>query len=219
MPFSGIRGRSVGIVVAAALAFVVSSPPYALADDDPTVSWVSTGDSYSSGQGLPGDGGPCSSFNSGDEGAYGPRTRQALTDSGWTIDEWAFAACTGHLAEDMFVRRSDDKGSLWEWAREQGASDRVDVITLSFGGNDIGFADIVSNCLIVQAPSWLSIVGGAGTGIDSVFNCDLSLDELKQRGNAILDVAHDNNTYTVEQLAEALLTGKVGFSGAFLRAS
>ena len=37
------------------------------------------------------------------------------------------------------------------------------------------------------------------------------------RGNAILDVAHDNNTYTEEQLAHALLVGKVGFSGAFLR--
>jgi hypothetical protein len=37
------------------------------------------------------------------------------------------------------------------------------------------------------------------------------------RGGAILDVAHDNNTYTEEQLALALLVGKVGFSGAFLR--
>ena len=37
------------------------------------------------------------------------------------------------------------------------------------------------------------------------------------RGNAILDVAHDNNTYTEEQLAQALLTGRVEFTGAFLR--
>lgn len=37
------------------------------------------------------------------------------------------------------------------------------------------------------------------------------------RGNAILDVAHVNNTYTEEQLAHALLTGRVSFSGAFLR--
>jgi len=37
------------------------------------------------------------------------------------------------------------------------------------------------------------------------------------RGNAILDVAHDNNTYTEEQLALALVAGKVGFTGAFLR--
>ncbi len=38
------------------------------------------------------------------------------------------------------------------------------------------------------------------------------------RGSAILDAAHDNNTYTVEQLAHALLNGKVAFTGAFLRA-
>ena len=37
------------------------------------------------------------------------------------------------------------------------------------------------------------------------------------RGSAILDVAHENNTYTAEQLALALVNGKVGFSGAFLR--
>ena len=37
------------------------------------------------------------------------------------------------------------------------------------------------------------------------------------RGNAILDVAHENNTYTEEQLALALVAGKVGLSGAFLR--
>lgn len=37
------------------------------------------------------------------------------------------------------------------------------------------------------------------------------------RGNAILDVAHENNTYTEEQLALALVAGKVGFSGTFLR--
>ena len=36
------------------------------------------------------------------------------------------------------------------------------------------------------------------------------------RGNAILDVAHQNTTYTDEQLAHALLLGKVAFTGAFL---
>ena len=39
------------------------------------------------------------------------------------------------------------------------------------------------------------------------------------RGNAVLDVAHENNTYTAEQLALALVMGKVGFTGAFLRAA
>jgi len=37
------------------------------------------------------------------------------------------------------------------------------------------------------------------------------------RGNAVLDAQHENNSYTEEQLAHALLVGKVGFSGSFLR--
>jgi hypothetical protein len=38
------------------------------------------------------------------------------------------------------------------------------------------------------------------------------------RGNAILDASHENNTYTEEQLALALVSGKVVVPGAFLRA-
>ena len=37
------------------------------------------------------------------------------------------------------------------------------------------------------------------------------------RGNAILEASHENNTYTPEQLALALVTGKVGLKGALLR--
>jgi len=37
------------------------------------------------------------------------------------------------------------------------------------------------------------------------------------RGNAILEAQHENNTYTEEQLAHALLVGRVGFSGTLLR--
>ncbi|HQH53507.1 MAG TPA: hypothetical protein PKY01_13855 [Candidatus Hydrogenedentes bacterium] len=49
-------------------------------------------------------------------------------------------------------------------------------------------------------------------------NLLLTMYALKHlRGNAILDVAHDNNTYSEEQLALALIEGKVGFAGSFLR--
>ncbi|MBI5090935.1 MAG: hypothetical protein HZB26_00660 [Candidatus Hydrogenedentes bacterium] len=37
------------------------------------------------------------------------------------------------------------------------------------------------------------------------------------RGGAVLEPAHENATYTVEELARALVTGKVGLSGGFLR--
>jgi hypothetical protein len=37
------------------------------------------------------------------------------------------------------------------------------------------------------------------------------------RGDAIIEASHQNNTYTEEELALALVTGKVGLQGAFLR--
>ena len=37
------------------------------------------------------------------------------------------------------------------------------------------------------------------------------------RGDAILEATHQNNTYTEDELAHALLTGKVSLTGAFLR--
>ncbi|HOC67511.1 MAG TPA: hypothetical protein PKO23_01765, partial [Candidatus Hydrogenedentes bacterium] len=37
------------------------------------------------------------------------------------------------------------------------------------------------------------------------------------RGDAILEVSHQNDTYTEEELALALITGKVELTGAFLR--
>ena len=39
------------------------------------------------------------------------------------------------------------------------------------------------------------------------------------RGGAILEPTHDNATYTVDELARALVTGKVGLQGGFVRAT
>jgi hypothetical protein len=49
-------------------------------------------------------------------------------------------------------------------------------------------------------------------------NLLLSMYALKHlRATAVLDPAHENATYTVQQLAHALLLGKVSVKGAFLR--
>lgn len=49
-------------------------------------------------------------------------------------------------------------------------------------------------------------------------NLVLSMYALRHmRGNAILEANHENATYSPEELALALVTGKVGLSGAFLR--
>jgi len=39
------------------------------------------------------------------------------------------------------------------------------------------------------------------------------------RGNAILEPGHENTTYTIEELALALVNGKVSLVGGFVRAA
>jgi len=49
-------------------------------------------------------------------------------------------------------------------------------------------------------------------------NLLLSMYAMKHlRGNAVLEASHENNSYTEEQLALALLAGRAGLSGSFLR--
>lgn len=73
------------------------------------VSWLAAGDSYSSGEGIPGTGGPddpCARSMR----AYGPRAAGILrkTDD-WTISPLTFTACTGALIGD-FYRPQPGKG-------------------------------------------------------------------------------------------------------------
>jgi len=54
--------------------------------------------------------------------------------------------------------------------------------------------------------------------VSSLRNLLLSMYALKHlRGNAILEASHENNTYTEEELANALVRGKVAVNGAFLK--
>ena len=172
-----------GIVVVAALfgaAIAVSaSSATAQQSSPPTgVSWQSAGDSYSSGEGVFGNRGACAQS----EDAYGPRTADALASAGWEITNLTFTACTGHLAGDYFVAR--DGSSLWNWSLEQGGPPRVDVITMSFGGNDIGFGDLITDCLDIP------LVGEDWGAIPPRSGCDFAETEVQDRINNLLDPQH-----------------------------
>jgi hypothetical protein len=102
-------------------------------------------------------------------------------------DSVVFTACTGHHVDDLYIRNDPGRGSLWEWAVEQagGGQPRFDVITLTFSGNDLGFADILIDC---YAPLGHDVERGAGSWIDRVRNgaeratgCDVTEDELRTR--------------------------------------
>ena len=135
-----------------------------------SVSWLSTGDSYSSGEGVFGNEGDCAQTRN----AWGPLTADKLRPMGWTIGPEAFTACTGLLVEHFF-NASDKAASLFEWGLEQGVPARTDIITLSFGGNDIGFPDLIKDCL--DQDSWFVIWSG----------CDFSEVDVQERINALLD--------------------------------
>ena len=111
-----------------------------------TVTWLSAGDSYSSGVGTdPHAEGPCRRSPQ----AAGPAAAEMLRLQGWTIAH-THTACEGGLVEDMFNRRSQASGrmSMWEEHVEAlGGPRRVDVVTLSLGGNDVGFEEVVLACV------------------------------------------------------------------------
>ncbi len=176
----------VAVVACSALALGSVERSAGAVSDAPSspVSWQSAGDSYSSGEGVFGNVGDCAQSDR----AYGPLTADALRSRGWDISSETFTACTGHLVEDYFDERpdADGKASLWEWGRQQGGPDRVDVITMSFGGNDIGFADQIVDCLPVP-DSWVGYIPIPPTLLSNFTGCDTSQREMEARIDALLD--------------------------------
>ena len=146
------------------------------------VSWVSAGDSYSSGEGVAGNRGACAQSRL----AYGPLAGQLARRAGWDITAEAFTACTGHLIEDLFNQRPDNRNAaLWDWGVEQGAPDKVDLLTFSFGGNDIGFADLLIDCL--PLPDGVSFDDVVTDDTLDITGCDTPEQEINDRIAALLD--------------------------------
>lgn len=171
-------GLLVGIAAVAPIGSVAAETPPG------EVSWVSAGDSYSSGEGVSGNQGDCAQSDL----AYGPAAADLARAAGWQIGTEAFTACTGHLAEDLFNQRPGNRNAaLWDWGLEQGAPDRVDLLTFSFGGNDIGFADLLIDCLPLP-DSFTNAVAGVISGDRyDLSGCDTPEEEIEDRISALTD--------------------------------
>lgn len=112
-------------------------------DGSPTavasLHWVAMGDSYSAGVGLGSVPAGCDQ----DEFAYAPRARRDILSSSYTIDSFNFVACSGAVTQDVRSPSND----IWE--DQLGAiSASTNVVSLTVGGNDIGFADKLAGCAI-----------------------------------------------------------------------
>ncbi len=178
------RVAAMAVVVVVLAAVVAPAGPAVGETPSGDVSWVSTGDSYSSGEGVAGNQGPCAQSDL----AYGPRAAVRARDAGWNITAEAFTACTDHLVEDLFNRRPGvDNAALWDWGLEQGAPDRVDLLTFSFGGNDIGFADLLIDCLPLPDSFTNAVTGIFRNDSLDVTGCDTPEQEVNARIAALLD--------------------------------
>jgi lysophospholipase L1-like esterase len=129
------------------------------------IRWIAAGDSYAAGVGAPRSRGECGTSDQ----AMAPLARGLLVDE-VTIDEFTHVACSGAVLDDILpqVRAAD--------ASAGGAP--FNLVTLTAGGNDVGFARILKDCF----------------GLDDVLGrspqpgprgCDISEEQLNERVDAL----------------------------------
>lgn len=210
------RSRSgARFVLVAALVLVFTSsvdasrPPYV---PGRSISWLELGDSYSSGEGIPDAAAPCARSKL----AYAPAAANLLREQrGWTIEPEYFVACTGDTSGALFNPQttSDDpqRPSQFEWASQAGfpAGGRADIVSYSFGGNDIGFAELIKSCIDFPT-SW----GDLGSGSFVGRRCPTQLDStpFEQRMRERID----NLQQTLEDLYNATLGYLVAEGGVLV---
>jgi hypothetical protein len=118
------------------------------------VTWLAAGDSFASGAGLEHTTEPCAQ-GTGSGGAtarmWAVVTRSVLATQTATthlsFDSPRIVACTGAISKEFFQRYNKSPA---QWTPSMG---RFDLVTFSFGGDDIGFTSIVEHCLTIGCPS------------------------------------------------------------------
>lgn len=105
--------------------------------------YVALGDSYSAGEGAfdyqPGTDQDDNRCHRSDH-AYG----QQVYDGGHFAGDFHFGACSGGVVEDYF---GPNQGNQGEPPQREHITDDTSLITISMGGNDFGFADVLSHCM------------------------------------------------------------------------
>jgi len=169
-----MRFARLGLVFLLVAALTVTNAPGAEASPN-SRAWLALGDSFSSGEGIPGtqppeEGAPDCARATGEgtdatawsAGAY----REVKNEMG--LSGLHFVACTGAINDDV-------EEQITEASRmEIPFRDSWDVVSFSFGGNNFGFAPIIMGCLDIKEPwQWGLLAPSPG--------CDTNQDEIKRR--------------------------------------
>ena len=125
------------------------------------ITWLAAGDSYASGQGLTHTTKPCArgTGQKGLSATWAIAAARVLQAQGPSIAHGNpdLVACTGAISADFFTDNNaalggDTNGA--QWTKQMG---RFDLVTFSFGGDDIGFASIMESCQTTGCPSNASV--------------------------------------------------------------
>ena len=142
-----MMGFALGLIASPLLLVGASTPVRTAASAAtatvPAITWLAAGDSYSSGQGLNDTTEPCArgDFKQGSF-AYPIVAYDDLHVSFPEFKYPSFVACTGATTPDLIA--DDDAAGQPEWVPSMG---KFDLVTFTFGGNDVDFASIITQCV------------------------------------------------------------------------
>ncbi|MGC5364964.1 SGNH/GDSL hydrolase family protein [Streptomyces sp. DT24] len=148
MKLSGVVAFSSSLILGAVLALTGAGVADAAAESR-SVDYVALGDSYSSGVG-----------SGGYDSASGACKRSrhaypALWATANSPSSFAFTACSGALTSDVTASQLGPLNSS------------TDLVSLSIGGNDAGFADVMTTCVLQSEATCLGRVATARAYVDS----------------------------------------------------
>ncbi|MEU7145584.1 SGNH/GDSL hydrolase family protein [Nocardia sp. NPDC046473] len=124
-----IRARALQVTFAALVTALLPATAALAAPTPAPTDYVALGDSYSSGVGTGdyrSDSGDCLRSDAG---------YPALWAKSHTVGSFSFKACSGATTQDV---RTSQLNTL---------SDRTSLVTITAGGNDAGFSDILRSCV------------------------------------------------------------------------
>lgn len=216
---AGINGAQLPEVVGHAVCQILGQadcPP-----QDPTATpleratwgeYVAMGDSYSSGEGA-GDYDPDTDYDRGDDwdrDNWGDDERNRCHRSGSAYSQmiqrpgsgiafdggFTFSACSGATQDELTERNGRNDG---EGPQLEALDEAVSLVTMSIGGNDLGFSTVVEDCII-----------NGKSGVPMLDSCQ---DKHDDRIEARLDELHDELVDTYDAIQDEAGNARVVIIG------
>lgn len=139
---------ALGLVVVVTLAVIASQVAGARAAGPQVLEWVALGDSYSAGVGHNGGAGlnTCKR-QGGKHGGYVDPAEALLQGDIVLEDTEILQACIGAEIDHYWTPQDDTgPGPGEHQPQREHVTQTTDVVTMTFGGNDLGFADFLHQC-------------------------------------------------------------------------